>query len=485
MAPPCLTLTLFVCVAITSFVCVNANTFLPDPLPYNGDINNDGIPDNEVVQWASWLVQYDDHDYFVALTREFAILFSAIHDGLNLIKPVYTKYFDLDKMNIMMDKNCIANANSDAFVTSAAYNGWIYIIYSRLSTLNVSLPAYNASTQAWLSSAATNFYNSRLSVINASAGNSKRAAKSLSDGIILGQKIVLGSFGARSNDGWNTAAPQYDPVHFDPNNPNNGYVPGQWYSYPAPKLFGESQWPNVKTFTAPNNQTFAVGPPISFDSQEFEVQLNITKLLGGASPSSPNRATAAQQGSAKWWNVASVSQHGSLIAGNMVSNLGWNLQDSARALALVHLTIADCMITNIADKFRFNAWRPYQALLIGGFSVIQPLLDSSWVPYLVTPDSPEYPAGHPTHGTGAAMALKLIFGFNTFSKNITIQYDGTIPAQTFASFQDVSTQVINARIYGGMHFLTSCRAGAAAGSEIATNAVASFLKPLQKREQCY
>jgi hypothetical protein len=138
-----------------------------------------------------------------------------------------------------------------------------------------------------------------------------------------------------------------------------------------------------------------------------------------------------------------------------LSNFGWNLQDSVHALALVHLAIADCMITNIAVKFRFNTWRPYQALLIGGFSAIQPVLDSLWVSYLVTPDSSEYPAGHPTHGIGAAMALKLIFGFNTFAKNITIQYDSK-----------------------------SCRPGASAGSQIATNTFASFLKPLKKRKQC-
>jgi len=83
----------------------------------------------------------------------------------------------------------------------------------------------------------------------------------------------------------------------------------------------------------------------------------------------------------------------------------------------------------------------------------------------VTPGHPEYPANHGCATEAVMDALTAFFGTDeiTFSVNSVV----TATTHTFASFEDVVTEVDNARIYGGMHYRHSVKEGNRLGRKVA------------------
>ena len=70
-----------------------------------------------------------------------------------------------------------------------------------------------------------------------------------------------------------------------------------------------------------------------------------------------------------------------------------------------------------------------------------------------TPAHPEYPSAHSSMSGAAAFILAAAFGENTaFSVTSEIR-PGT---RSFASFSDATAEIVNARVFGGIHFRTSC-----------------------------
>jgi len=73
-----------------------------------------------------------------------------------------------------------------------------------------------------------------------------------------------------------------------------------------------------------------------------------------------------------------------------------------------------------------------------------------------TPAHPEYPSGHSTVSGSAAFMLAAAFGENTA---FTVDSE-TNPTpgklRSFASFPDAVAEIANARVFGGIHFRTSC-----------------------------
>jgi hypothetical protein len=91
-----------------------------------------------------------------------------------------------------------------------------------------------------------------------------------------------------------------------------------------------------------------------------------------------------------------------------------------------------------------------------------------WEPWLNTltgtPAHPEYPSAHSSYSGAAAFVLAAEFGENTaFSLTSEIR-PGT---RSFASFSDALAEIIDARVFGGIHFRTSCLRGTALGKTVA------------------
>jgi hypothetical protein len=108
--------------------------------------------------------------------------------------------------------------------------------------------------------------------------------------------------------------------------------------------------------------------------------------------------------------------------------------------------------------------------------------DDSWVPLLVTPPFPDYVAGHTTTYAGAAQkVLEHVFGVRP--RIIFTLTSTTAPGvvETFSTFRAIADGVVDARVWGGIHWRTSSVRGRLVGEEIGRYATHSFLRPKHER----
>jgi len=89
---------------------------------------------------------------------------------------------------------------------------------------------------------------------------------------------------------------------------------------------------------------------------------------------------------------------------------------------------------------------------------------------------PEYPCAHCISQAAAAAVLESLFGDSIPPVRLT---STTAPGVTrsFSRLSDYVTEVINARIYDGVHYRTSGEVGAAMGRKIGDYTVQNHLKP--------
>jgi membrane-associated phospholipid phosphatase len=142
------------------------------------------------------------------------------------------------------------------------------------------------------------------------------------------------------------------------------------------------------------------------------------------------------------------------------------LTENAHLIALLNVSMADAGIACWDSKYRYVFWRPITAIRAG----LTPAdADPTWVPWLDffpggTPAHPEYPSGHSTVSGSAAFILGAAFGENT---TFSVGSDVRSGTRTFTSFSDAVAEVANARVFGGIHFRTSCVRANALGRAVA------------------
>jgi membrane-associated phospholipid phosphatase len=82
------------------------------------------------------------------------------------------------------------------------------------------------------------------------------------------------------------------------------------------------------------------------------------------------------------------------------------------------------------------------------------IADPSWVPLLITPPHPEYPSGHSTISAAGATVLAHYFGRNSSFMVDSDVMTGVV--RSFPNFSAALAEVVDARVFGGIHFRTAC-----------------------------
>jgi hypothetical protein len=167
------------------------------------------------------------------------------------------------------------------------------------------------------------------------------------------------------------------------------------------------------------------------------------------------------------------------------SRYGLDTADNARLFGMVALAQADASIGCWNDKYYWNFWRPIDAIrqadTDGNPATTAdpnwlPLFDPTTptVPALVTPVFPEHPSGHMCL-TGAVLTTMRHF---FHSDNIAYDITSTRFVQTrhFDSFSENIDEILNARIWGGIHFRTADEQGTSLGTTVAHYERAHYFK---------
>src|SRR5262249_5722170 len=158
---------------------------------------------------------------------------------------------------------------------------------------------------------------------------------------------------------------------------------------------------------------------------------------------------------------------------------GLAMEDGAGLLALRSVEMADAGITAWDTKSRYVFWRPVPAIQEGSSDGNpDPTADPNWQPFINTPNYPEYSSGANNVTGAATRTLALFFGtdYMTFSMTTT---NAASPQQAriYHRFSDVADDVVNARIYEGIHFRFADVEARKQGRHVAQWAFAHFLRP--------
>lgn len=147
---------------------------------------------------------------------------------------------------------------------------------------------------------------------------------------------------------------------------------------------------------------------------------------------------------------------------------GRSTSENARALALVNMAISDSFVASFLNKYHYNFWRPETAIRAGDTdSNWKTTADPTYLPFILTPCFPGYPSNHASGSNGGAEAMRRIYGegghsitwSNPAVPNIVLHY---------TRLKQITDDVDDARVHGGIHFRTDQDAGGRLGRAIAT-----------------
>jgi PAP2 superfamily len=296
------------------------------------------------------------------------------------------------------------------------------------------------------------------------------------DGIITGDAAAEAMIALRANDG---SSP---PLFKTPGQP----VPGEWQAtVSCPIVKGVAvgigfQWQNVTPFGIRSASHFLLRPPPALTSDEYARAYNEVMTVGSSdSMDRPqDRANVAL-----FYAAASPTQVFNEAARQVADEKGGSLSENARALALINMAMSDALVASFLNKYRYNFWRPETAIHAGdtdGNPKTDP--DPDWAPFVVTPCFPSYPSNHGSAGNAAAAVLRRLYGEDGHSITLMNPAVPTIVLQ-YSSFSEITEDISDARVYGGIHFRTDQTAGAKLGRAVGRAVYQNNLRPVPDEDE--
>ena len=359
--------------------------------------------------------------------RNIAMVHLAMFDAINSIEPRFTPY--RVQLQVPRTASSVAAASAAAhYLMARLYPAQLKDIDATLQATLATVPDGDAKTQ----------------------------------GVQLGEKVAAALLLERSTDGANAS------VNYRPHAAAGAYVPTVLPAGP--------HWGAVKPFALKSGHQFRPDPPYALSSPQWAKDYAEIKRMGAKTGS--GRA-AEQTDIARFWEFTGADTYNSPARQiSAAKNLG--LAETARLFALVSLATADSFIAIFDAKYTYNFWRPVTAIRNGDLDGNDATeRDAAWEPFIFTPLHPEYPCAHCITEASAAAVLSAIFGDAVPSISMTTP---TAPGVTrrFSRLSDIVTEVINARVYDGVHYRTSGEVGADMGRKIAEYVMQNFLRPVRQ-----
>jgi len=271
-------------------------------------------------------------------------------------------------------------------------------------------------------------------------------------GIAYGRSAAAAILNVRSGDHSAQAQFAYDA-------PGAGN-PGVWVRLNnAPALL--PGWGAVTPFVLRSGSQFRPDAPPALDSKLYARDYNEIKDIGVASSSV---RTTEQRDIALFWRASPTAIWNPVLS-QVLAARNLDLSATARAFALIYLAGSDAGVACWDAKYSYNFWRPFSAIRGGDSDGNDNTAgDGSWQPLIATPPHPEYPSGHSSVSSAMARVLASIFEDDP---GVPISVTLTGITRNWSSFSEGVEEVINARVYSGIHFRNSDEVGARMGKQVA------------------
>jgi hypothetical protein len=368
-----------------------------------------------------------------------------------------------------------------AMVQAAVYDA-VEAIDGRFKPYHVQIPGASGSPAAAASKAAHDVLVNRFPMLTADLDTTYHdylATHGLAEGdpgVAVGQQAAAGIIALRANDG--SFPPNQQPF-------TGGTDPGVWRPTPSylpgpPPPFSPMLAPwlaAVTPFTLTSSSQFRALPPPPLKSRRYAEAYNEVRNLGALLNS--GRTFEQTDLGLFWFSNYLVLWNQALreIAGAHVHNIG----DCARLFALANLAMADAAITAWDTKFHYVFWRPVTAIQEGdndGNS--KTVRDLNWQPLINTPNYPDYTSGANNVTGATTRALALFFGTNEMTFSVTTTNPAAVQqTRTYDRFSDAAADVVNARIYEGIHFRFADVEARKQGRRVAQWTFSHFLRPVE------
>jgi PAP2 superfamily len=382
--------------------------------------------------------------------RGMAMVAGAMYDAVNAVDGGYQPY--------LVDLDAVASpgASKDAAAATAAYRVLLAITPD---ARHAELDAAYATTLALIPD-----------------GPAEQA------GVGAGEAAAAAMIAFRQGDGF--------LANFTP---SIGTGAGDWrpLGWPLAPIYDPDSWAaNAKPFFIESPSQFRGDGPNPLGSAAYAEEFNEVRELGALNSS---KRTADQTAAAVFWQFAPVALWNQL-ARDLAARFGLDEADQARLYAEINLAAADAVTACWNNKYYFKFWRPRAAIreadTDGNPATVadpnwEPLFSAATptVPALVTPPFPDYPSGHGCLSGAVLNTMADFLGTDKPEGGLTIVSGRTlggvpIAPRHFARFSEALKEIIDARIWGGIHFRTADVHGTVIGKKVAHWLEKHYFQPL-------
>jgi hypothetical protein len=396
-------------------------------------------------------------------SRAIAIVHLAIYEAVNAIAGTHESFAGLERAP--------RNASIDAAIAQAAHD-----------TLTAVFPSQADAMHAYMTD--------ELRVMSKTG---------TVQGLQIGRRAARAVLAIAARDGSAHAESRYG-IDFI-----SSTEPGKWRQDPISRLpvaLG-AHWGEVKPFVIESGAQFRVPPPPGLDTPEYAAAFEEVKRLGGDGKTTQTERTPEQTFTGTFWaydgtpSLCAPPRLYNQIVMNIADQMGTDVVELARLLALVNVAMSDAAIAIWESKYYYQVWRPVTGVreadagtgpsqLGDGNGATQgnPTFTPLGAPASnltgpnFTPPFPAYPSGHAGFGGAMFEMLRRFYGRDdvpfTF---VSDEYNGqTVDNQgkarpllprSFKSFSEAEEENGQSRIYLGIHWSFDKTAGIEQGRQVA------------------
>jgi PAP2 superfamily len=378
----------------------------------------------------------------------FAMVQGAVYDAVNAIDRGHQPY--------LVQPNANPTDSKEAAAATAAFR--VLVGFADLPGLfPAQIPTLQSQYDAYVAALPNNPPGSRTA------------------GITIGETTARAMLEARLNDGRFGPPPQLYPP-----------APGIWR--PTPPNFANDPAPwigNVLPFLVPSAEMLRTDGPNALTSADYAEDFNEVKELG--SLTSITR-TADQTDAAIFWQDHAHALFNRVFRA-LAASERLDIVDTARLFAMENLAAADASIGCWNDKYYWQFWRPITAIREADTDGNPDTeADPTWLPLfdpttpvcnpplLVTPPFPDHPSGHACNTSAFVHTLQNFFGTDRIA--VSVFSNKSCTWRSFDRFSDILKEVIDARVWAGIHFRTADTQGAVLGKKVAHYLKRHYFQPV-------